>query len=73
MCMPSSVFDGDTVYSRSEVLDKRESSSRPSVGLITVRTTGYNQDGKVVLSFRRTVMVYKRDHAPSRPRVQVQQ
>jgi len=71
--MPSPVFEGDTVYSRSEVLDKRESSSRPSVGLITVRTTGYNQDGKVVLSFRRTVMVYKRDHAPSRPRVQVQQ
>jgi itaconyl-CoA hydratase len=70
--MPSLVFEGDPVYSGSEVLDRRESSSRPSVGLITVRTTEYNQDGKVVLSFRRSAMVYKRDHAPSRPRVQVQ-
>jgi itaconyl-CoA hydratase len=62
-------FEGDTVYSRSEVLEKRESRSRPSVGIVTVRTTGYNQEGETVVTFRRTVMVYKKDHAPriSRP------
>jgi len=69
--MPHPVFEGDTIYSRSEVLDKRESSSRPNVGLVTVRSTGFNQDGKVVLSFKRTAMIYKRGQAPKIPRVQV--
>jgi itaconyl-CoA hydratase len=31
---------------------------------VVVKTTGYNQDGKTIIEFRRTVMVYKRDHAP---------
>jgi itaconyl-CoA hydratase len=62
--LPAPVFEGDTIYSRSEVLEKRESRSRPDVGIVTVKTTGYNQDGKTVLTFVRTVMVYKRDHAP---------
>jgi itaconyl-CoA hydratase len=62
--IPHPLFEGDTVYSRSEVLEKRESKSRTNVGLITVRTIGFNQDGKVVISFRRTVMVYKRGRAP---------
>ena len=67
--LPAPVFEGDTIYSRSEVLEKRESRSRPDVGIVTVKTTGYNQDGKMVITFRRTVMVYRRDHAPriSRP------
>ena len=67
--LPSPVFEGDTIYSRSEVLEKRESSSRPNVGIVVVRTTGYNQAGETVITFRRTVMVYKKDHAPqiSRP------
>lgn len=69
--MPHPVFEGDTIYSCSEVLDKRESRSRPKVGQVTVRTTGYNQYGKVVLSFKRTVMIYKRGQAPKIPRVQV--
>jgi itaconyl-CoA hydratase len=62
--LPAPVFEGDTIYSRSEVLEKRESRSRPDVGIVKVKTTGYNQDGKTVLTFMRTVMVYKRDHAP---------
>ena len=43
--------------------------SRPGVGIVTVQTTGYNQDGKTVITFLRTVMIYRRDHAPrvSRP------
>jgi itaconyl-CoA hydratase len=66
--LPSPIFEGDTIYSRSEVLEKRESRSRPNVGIVVVRTTGYNQDKKTVITFKRTVMVYKRDHAPSMAR-----
>ncbi len=66
--LPAPVFEGDTIYSRSEVLEKRESRSRPDVGIVRVETTGFNQDGTVVIVFRRTVMVYKRDHAPKIPR-----
>jgi acyl dehydratase len=65
--LPNPVFEGDTVYSQSEVLEKRESKSRPNVGIVTVKTTGYNQDGTVVITFRRTVMVYKRGQAPLIP------
>jgi itaconyl-CoA hydratase len=61
--LPAPVFEGDTIYSRSEVLEKRESRSRPDVGIVTVESKGYNQDGKTVITFVRTVMVYKRDHA----------
>lgn len=66
--LPAPVFEGDTIYSQSEVLETRESRSRPNVGIVTVRTIGYNQRGEVVISFRRTVMVYKRGHAPQIPR-----
>ena len=58
------VFEGDTIYSRSEVLEKRESRSRPDVGIIRVKTTGFNQDGTTVITFVRTIMVYKKDRAP---------
>jgi len=62
--IPHPLFEGDTLYSRSEVLEKRESKSRPNVGLVTVRTTGFNQDGKEVMSFKRTALIYRRGHAP---------
>lgn len=62
--LPNPVFEGDTVYSRSEVLEKRNSKSRENVGIVSVRTSGFNQDGTKVISFRRTVMVYLRDKAP---------
>lgn len=67
--LPHPVFEGDTVYSRSEVLEKRESKSRPNVGIITVKSTGYNQHGTVVIEFKRTVMVYRRGHVPAAPPV----
>ncbi|HJS74662.1 MAG TPA: MaoC family dehydratase, partial [Vicinamibacteria bacterium] len=66
--LPHPVFEGDTIYSRSEVLTKRESKSRPNVGIVGVKTTGYNQDGVTVIEFQRTFMVYKRGHAPERVR-----
>jgi itaconyl-CoA hydratase len=62
--LPAPVFEGDTIYSRSEVLETRDSSSRPNVGIVKVKTTGYNQDGQTVITFLRTVMVYRQDHAP---------
>lgn len=55
------VYVGDTLYAESLVLSTRESSSRPYAGIVGVKTQGLNQDGDVVLSWKRTVMVYKRD------------
>ncbi|MBA2376102.1 MAG: MaoC family dehydratase [Actinomycetota bacterium] len=66
--LPAPVFEGDTVYSESRVLEKRESKSRPNVGIVRVETTGYNERGTVVISFKRTIMVYKRGHSPSMSR-----
>jgi acyl dehydratase len=56
------VFVGDTVYSESEVLGKRESASRPTQGIVTVRTIGKKADGTQFMSFERTVLVPKRGH-----------
>ena len=67
--LPNPVFEGDTIYSQSEVLEKRASRSRPDVGIVTVKTTGYNQDGKIVITFKRSLMVYKRGQAPKIPRL----
>ncbi|MCU1583461.1 MAG: MaoC domain protein dehydratase [Microbacteriaceae bacterium] len=69
--LPNPLFEGDTVYSTSEVLETRSSQSRPNVGIVTVRTTGYKQDGTPVITFRRTVMVYRRGQAPTIPAVTV--
>jgi acyl dehydratase len=66
--LPAPVFEGDTVYSQSEVIAKRESKSRPDIGIVTVRTTGYKQDGTVVITFKRTLMVFRRGRAPEIPR-----
>jgi itaconyl-CoA hydratase len=66
--LPAPVFEGDTIYSRSEVLDTRESKSRPNVGIVKVKTSGYNQDGSVVITFTRTFMVYRRGHTPASTR-----
>ena len=57
--MTHPVFAGDTLYAASEVLDKRESASRPGAGIVTVRTIGTNQDGKVVCTFSRTMLIAK--------------
>ena len=67
--LPAPVFEGDTIYSSSEVLEARESRSRPEVGIVTVRTSGFNQDGTIVITFRRTLLVYRREHAPRIPRL----
>jgi len=58
------VFAGDTLYAESRVIAKRESKSRPGEGIVTVHTRGFNQDGKQVMEFERTMLVYKRSHCP---------
>lgn len=58
--MTHPVFAGDTLYSESLVLEKRESGSRPHAGIVTVKTRTINQDGDEVCSFKRTFYVYKR-------------
>jgi acyl dehydratase len=65
--MPAPVFEGDTIYAQTEVLSTRESKSRPHMGLVEIKTIGYKQDGTVVMEFRRTILVYKRGHAPQQP------
>lgn len=57
------VFVGDTIYAQSEVLAKRESASRPTQGIVTVRTLGLKADGTRFMSFERTVLVPKTGHA----------
>ncbi|MBV8840031.1 MAG: MaoC family dehydratase [Alphaproteobacteria bacterium] len=57
------VFVGDTIYAQSEVLAKRESASRPTQGIVTVRTLGLKADGTQFMSFERTVLVPKKGHA----------
>ncbi|MGE5512708.1 MAG: MaoC family dehydratase [Bacteroidota bacterium] len=53
------VFVGDTIYAESEVLAKRESKSRPTQGIVTVRTRGLKADGTVFMEFERNVIVPK--------------
>ena len=65
--LPAPVFEGDTIYSQSEVLETRASRSRPNVGIVVVKTTGYNHDGTVVITFTRTLLVYRRGHGPAPP------
>jgi acyl dehydratase len=67
-------FHGDTIYGETTVLDVKESASKPDRGIVYVETRGYNQDGLAVCTFRRRVMVPKREYAaekggdqPARP------
>ena len=64
--LPNPLFEGDTVYSRSEVLETRESKSRPKAGIVRVKTTGVNQDNVPVIEFTRTFMIWRRGHVPGR-------
>lgn len=65
--LPAPVFEGDTLYAQSRVLHLRESKSRPHMGIVEFETVGFNQEGTVVMTFRRTVMLYKRAHVPQIP------
>jgi acyl dehydratase len=64
--LPNPLFAGDTLYSESHVLEKRESRSNPKRGVVKVRTRGIQQEGKVVIDYVRSVLVWKKAHAPTR-------
>jgi acyl dehydratase len=65
--LPHPVFEGDTIYAQSEVLETRVSKSRPHQGIVRFRTLGYNQDGVVVIEYERTILIYRRGHVPPGP------
>lgn len=56
------VFPGDTLYGETEVLEMRDSQSRPDAGVVTVQTTGRNQEGRVVCTLQRTLLIAKRSN-----------
>ena len=56
------VFAGDTIYAESEVLATRASASRPTQGIVTVRTTGTKADGSVFMTYERSFLVPTRGH-----------
>ena len=58
--LPAPVFPGDTLYANTEVLDKRESKSRPNAGIVSVLTRGINQDDTEVCVFERQILIPKR-------------
>ena len=55
--LPAPVFAGDTISAETEVLEKRESKSRPGFGIVTVRTRGFNQRDEAVIEFERSIML----------------
>jgi itaconyl-CoA hydratase len=59
--LPNPVFVGDTLWAETEVIEVRESGSRPNAGIVSIRCRGINQRREVVIEFKRTFMVYKRD------------
>jgi acyl dehydratase len=58
IAFPSPVFHGDTLYTETEIIDKRPSSSRPGQGIVTMRHTGRNQRGEVVATATRTALMW---------------
>ncbi len=58
--LPAPVFVGDTLWAESEILELRPSESRPTVGIVSMRSRGVNQHGVVVIEFLRTFMVLRR-------------
>lgn len=68
--LPQPVFAGDTLYAHSDVLELRPSRSRPHMGIVRLKTTGYNQHGVTVITFTRTIMVYRRAYIPQIARPQ---
>jgi acyl dehydratase len=58
---PAPVFHGDTLFVESEVLEVRPSASKPDRGIVRVKTDAYKQDGTLVATFKRAVLVPRRD------------
>lgn len=55
------VFIGDTIYAETEILSVRDSKSKPDRGVVYVETKAYNQHNDLVLTYRRNVLIPKRN------------
>jgi acyl dehydratase len=64
---PNPVYHGDTIYAATEVLEKRESRSKPHWGIVRLKQTGRKQDGTVVIELERTVMFLRKDRGAANP------
>ena len=62
--MPNPLFVGETVYAESEVLEVRPSKSKPGQGIVRVATRGLTAEGKIIMEFERSIMVYTKEAAP---------
>jgi acyl dehydratase len=60
---PKPVFHGDTLRSKTTVLDMRESKSRPNAGIVTFLHQGFNQRGEEVVTCKRQALLLKRTAA----------
>lgn len=60
--MPNPVFVGDTLYAESEILEKRESKSRPDTGIVSFETRGYNQENQLILSYKRSILTKRQGY-----------
>lgn len=57
---PYPVFHGDTIYVETEVLETRESQSRPACGIVRLKHWGKNQHGDIVCEVERAVLFLKK-------------
>ena len=67
IAVPVPIFAGDTHYAQPEILSWRASNLRPHMGIASFKTTGFKQDGTVVMVLARTILVYKRGHVSEHP------
>ncbi|WP_194763847.1 MaoC family dehydratase [Microbacterium sp. UFMG61] len=64
IAFPHPLFAGDTLYTESTIVERRPSTSRPGQGIVTIAHTGRNQEGTVVATATRTVLVLCRPGGP---------
>ena len=67
---PAPVFHGDTLFCESEVLEVTPSRSKPDRGVVTVKTDAYNQDGTLVATFKRAVLVPRKHPGEPSPQTE---
>lgn len=64
IAFPAPLFHGDTLYTDTEILEARRSSSRPGQGIVTMRHTGRNQHGVIVATASRVALMWCESGVP---------
>ena len=59
--LPNPVFINDTIYAESEIIEKRESKSKPDRGIVTIMTRAFNQKNTLVMEFKRKSLAAKKN------------